>query len=186
VGQGEGQDPPNKSRVVNPTGGSSGVDVAGVPAGAVYGNVQQLWIQSAETAKEDKRTYQEKLETAGADDVFKYVFLISSSAVEQYVSQSRIQAEKSFELSRRILVAGFVVLLGGIGLGVLTELTDNSLSVAYLAGIGGVLTEFVAGTVFWLYNRTLQQINAFYQGMMKQQQEALARIGQPPPGTGTP
>jgi len=30
---------------------------------------------------------------------------------------------------------------------------------------------------FWLYNRTLQQIHLFYQGMLAQQTEALAAIG---------
>ena len=107
----------------------------------------------------------------------KYVFLINSEAVEQYVSQSRAQASSSFTLSRVAALAGFSLLIASIVLGLVTELSDRSLSVAYLAGIGGVLTEFIAGVFFWIYNRTLRQINMFYQGMMTQQHEALTAIG---------
>jgi hypothetical protein len=105
------------------------------------------------------------------------VFLINNSSVEAYVNQSRSQAEASFLLSRRVAIAGFTLLVASIGFGLVSELTANSLSVAYLAGISGVVTEFIAGVFFWIYNRTLQQINLFYEGMMTQQQDALAAIG---------
>jgi hypothetical protein len=61
--------------------------------------------------------------------------------------------------------------------GRLSQFTDHPLTTAYLAGVGGVLTEFIAGVFFWIYNRTLQQINLFYEGIMKQQHEALEAIG---------
>lgn len=138
---------------------------------------QNLWLLAAESAKADKSSYQEKLEHANGRDVFKYVFLINNAAVEQYVSQSRGQAEASFVLSRRVAIAGFALLIVAIGVGLFSELADRSLSVAYLSGIGGVLTEFIAGVFFWMYNRTLQQISIFYQGMMTQQHEALTAIG---------
>jgi hypothetical protein len=137
----------------------------------------ELWTKGAEAAEKEKRSYQDKLEEASSDNVFKYVYLINNASVEKYVNQSRGQAEVSFALSRRVAIAGFTLLVLSIGIGLGSEVTHHSVSIAYLSGIGGVLTEFIAGVFFWIYNRTLQQINLFYQGMMKQQQDALAAIG---------
>ena len=152
-------------------GGDAGVKVIPVPPGV------SQWAVGAAVAEGEKRTYQEKLEQAGIQDVFKYVFLINNASVEKYVQQSREQAEASFHLSRRVAIAGFALLGVGIVVGIISQFTEYPLTAAFLAAVGGVLTEFIAGVFFWLYNRTLQQINMFYRGMMKQQQDALAAIG---------
>jgi hypothetical protein len=141
------------------------------------GQVVSQWVHGAQVAEDQKQTYQDKLEKASHDDVFKYVFLINNASVEKYVQQSREQAETAFLLSKRVAIAGFALLAAGIVIGLISQFTDQALTTAYLAGIGGVLTEFIAGVFFWMYNRTLQQINLFYQGLMMQQQDALAAIG---------
>ena len=135
------------------------------------------WGAAARVAHTEKQSYQERLESARNDDVFKYVFLINSASVEQYVSQSRAQATTSFALSRMAALAGFALLVLSILIGLGSEITGHSLSIAYLSGVGGVITEFIAGVFFWIYNRTLRQINMFYAGMMNQQHEALNAIG---------
>jgi len=135
------------------------------------------WLKKADVASEDQRDYQNKLETAATDDVFRYVFLINNAAVEKYVSQSRAQAEASFLLSRRAAIAGFVLFLGSVVIGLVSQFTDHPLDIAYLSAAAGAVTQFLSGVFFWLYNRTLQQIHLFYQGIMSQQTEALAAIG---------
>jgi hypothetical protein len=156
------------------------VETAITAAGSVAGLVAQVasgWLNKAEEATANQRNYQEKLERAKVDDVFRYVFLINNAAVENYVSQSRAQAESSFLLSRRAAIAGFALLLASIGIGVAAELANHPLRIAYLTAAAGTITQFLSGVFFWLYNRTLQQINLFYQGIMSQQTEALAAIG---------
>ena len=103
------------------------------------------WLKKAERADEDQREYREKLEHASPDDVFRYVFLINNAAVQQYVSQSRGQAEASFVLSRRAAIAGFGLLLIGIVIGLVGEPTEHSLDITLLAGVGGAITQFIAG-----------------------------------------
>jgi hypothetical protein len=151
-----------------------------IAAGSVIGSTARAvssWLDKAEVAQGDQRDYQEKLEHAKADDVFRYVFLINNAAVEKYVSQSRAQAESSFLLSRRAALAGFALLLASVGIGVVSQLTDYPLDIAYLSAVAGAITQFLSGVFFWMYNRTLQQIHLFYQGIMSQQTEALAAIG---------
>jgi hypothetical protein len=134
-------------------------------------------VEKAEVASEQQNNYQGKLEDARPDKVFRYVFLINNAAVEKYVNQSRAQAEVSFALCRIPAIAGFLLLVVSIAIGIVVELKGRSLSIAYIAGVAGVITQFISGVFFWMYNRTLQQINVFYQGIMSQQTEALVGIG---------
>ena len=50
------------------------------------------------------------------------------------------------------------------------------MEVAYLTAIAGVLTEFISGVFFYLYNRTLQQINRFHDKLVAMQQTSMAYL----------
>jgi hypothetical protein len=50
------------------------------------------------------------------------------------------------------------------------------MNAAYLAGIAGVLTEFIAGVFFYLYSKTLGQINLFHDKLVDMQKTALTHI----------
>lgn len=142
----------------------------------------QKWEKVWQNSTEIKQTYEEKLEGAQGADVFKYIVLINISALEGYVTQSRLQAQQSFNLSKGIAVAGFVLLSIAILLSiVLTSLGRETLNAAYLSGIAGVLTEFIAGVFFLLYSRTLGQINLFHDKLVDMQKMALQQIAALPP-----
>ena len=134
---------------------------------------------SAKRSYDDKRTYEEKLEKATGVDVYKYVLLINVSALEGYVAQARLQAQQSFNLSKFISIAGFIIVAVAIGLSVyLTIIGNQNLNAAYLAGIAGVLTEFISGVFFFLYSKTLSQINLFHDKIVDMQKTALVHISE--------
>jgi len=132
---------------------------------------------SAKQSYTDKRTYEEKLEKAKGSDVYKYVLLINISALEGYVAQARLQAQQSFNLSKFVAITGFLIVAVAIGLSIyLTIIGNQNLNAAYLAGIAGVMTEFIAGVFFFLYSKTLSQINLFHDKLVDMQKTALAHI----------
>lgn len=132
---------------------------------------------SAKQSYDDKRTYEEKLERAKGLDVYKYVLLINISALEGYVAQARLQAQQSFNLSKFVALAGFMIVAIAISLSVYLTIAGNqNLNAAYLAGIAGVLTEFIAGVFFFLYSKTLTQINLFHDKLVDMQKTALVYI----------
>jgi hypothetical protein len=49
---------------------------------------------------------------------------------------------------------------------------------AYLAGITGILTEFISGVFFLLYSKTFGQINLFHDKLVDMQKTALTHISQ--------
>ena len=139
----------------------------------------EAFTRSAKQSYDDKRTYEEKLEKAQGTNVYKYVLLINISALEGYVAQARLQAQQSFNLSRFVAITGFIIVAVAIGLSVyLTIIGNQNLNAAYLAGIAGVLTEFIAGVFFFLYSKTLSQINLFHDKLVDMQKTALSHIAE--------
>jgi hypothetical protein len=142
----------------------------------------QNWEKVLQTSTEVKQSYEQKLESAQGADVFKYIVLINISVLEGYVIQSRLQAQQNFNLSKVTAVAGFVLLSIAILLSIaLTGLGRESLNAAYLSGVAGILTEFIAGVFFLLYSRTLGQINLFHDKLVEMQKMALQQIATLPP-----
>ena len=139
----------------------------------------KVLASSANRSYDDKRTYEEKLERATGVNVYKYVLLINISALEGYVAQARLQAQQSFNLSRVVALAGFAIVAVAIILSVYLTITGNpQLNAAYLAGVAGVLTEFIAGVFFYLYSKTLSQINVFHDKLVDMQKTALFHISE--------
>ena len=132
---------------------------------------------TAEKSYDDKRTYVEKLEIAKGKDVYKYILLINVSALEGYVAQARLQAQQSFKLSRVIAIVGFIIVAIAISISIFLTITGNeNLNSAYLTGIAGVLTEFISGVFFFLYSKTLSQINVFHDKLVDMQKTALSYL----------
>lgn len=139
--------------------------------------IAEAFAKAAKKAQEEKKSYADKLEKATGDDVFKYILLINVSALEGYVAQTRVQAEQSFRLARIIASTGFAILAVGIAMAIyLSILGRPTFEAAYLTVIAGVLTEFISGVFFYLYNRTLQQINLFYDKLVAMQQTSMAYL----------
>lgn len=123
----------------------------------------------------EKKSYTEKLEKAQGDDVFKYMLLLNSSALEEYITQTRLQAEQSFYLSKIVAIVGFGVLLLGITIGIYsTFIGKGNLEAAYLSAIAGIIIEFISGVFFYLYNKTLQQLNLFHNKLISSQFVAMS------------
>ena len=126
-------------------------------------------------ASKEKKDYTGKLEVAEGDAAFKYLLLIQVSALEGYVAQTRGQAEQSFQLCKRVAIVGFIIIAAGIIVGIVSNFTETmQLKVAYLASTAGILTEFVSGVFFYLYNRTLQQLNLFHDKLLATQQISMS------------
>lgn len=126
-------------------------------------------------AHKAKINYTHKLEEAQGDDIFKYLLLLNTSALEEYIAQTRLQAEQSFRLSKIVAVLGFGLITVGIMLGIYSNFSGiGSLDVAYLASVAGIIIEFISGVFFYLYNRTLQQLNLFHDKMISSQHVAMS------------
>lgn len=137
--------------------------------------VLEVFKRESQKATEAKQNYADKLEQASGDDVFKYVLLINVASLEGYVAQTRIQAAQSFRLSSAVALVGFLLIAIGVGFGFyLSAMGSRTLDMAYLASGAGIVTEFISGVFFYLYSRTLQQINRFHDRLISMQQTSMS------------
>ena len=132
--------------------------------------------KQAEQATEKKTNYEERMETAKGEDIFKYLLLINVSGIDSYVAQTRLQAQASFRLCKRVALGGFGLIALGVGLGIAKSYGQEKLDAAYLASLAGVITQFISGVFFYFYNRTLQQFNFFSDKLVATQEIAISLL----------
>lgn len=141
-------------------------------------NMGKYLASTLEWIQEQRKSYAKKLEeaTEGAE-VFKYLLLMNLNSLEDYITLTRVQAEQSFRLTKRLAGIGFILLVVGIVLGIYSQLfLTTGLEIAYLSAIAGLLTQFIAGVFFYLYNKTLQQLNLFHKELEISQKVAMGLV----------
>lgn len=80
--------------------------------------------------------------------------------------------QKSFETSRIVAIAGFVLILFGMAAAMFFP--ERGTSVPVLSGAAGVATEFISAIFFYLYNRTVSQMKEYHQSLLMVQNILLA------------
>src|ERR1035441_4222873 len=119
----------------------------------LYSQFQARLNRQADDATEKTEDYAKKLESASGADMFKYLLLINVAAIEKYVAQTRIQAQISFRLCKRVALWSFVLIAAGVALAIYSTIWGNKeLGAAKLSALSGVITQFIAGVFFYLYN----------------------------------
>ena len=115
----------------------------------------------------ESRTEEEKKEETVYDTI-----QLSLNQITEYYTINKSQARNSFTFSVFAMVSGFVTLIGGIWIFYLKETPNINMTV--ITGISSVLIEFVGGAYFYLYNKSLKQLNFFYEKLVKMQDTMLA------------
>jgi hypothetical protein len=136
-----------------------------------------FWQKKAQECKEERDYYLHQLAAAQGEAVFKTLLLINISACEEFIYQTRDQAAESFKLSNTMAFVGFLLVATSVMVGVYAQMmVPNALDIAYLTGIAGIVTEFIAGVFFFLYNRTIQQINTFHEQLQAAQKIVVGLV----------
>lgn len=124
----------------------------------------------AQNQREKTDKLLDKIGTDGAYRVARNTHHYYAALMDLFVSQARVQASRSFKLAIYVSIAGFILLAASVALAVL-EVRDGD--IVFLTGVGGIISEFVSATLFWLYNKTLDQVNSMSDKIMKAQKEAF-------------
>ncbi|MGR8960507.1 TRADD-N-associated membrane domain-containing protein [Rhizobium leguminosarum] len=89
----------------------------------------------------------------------------------EYYKMNKSQARNSFNASLSSIIAGFVTLVVG---GVWAYTAERNDLTAYLVPFAGVILQFIGGGYFYLYNRSLIQLNFFFSRLAQMQDTLLA------------
>ena len=126
--------------------------------------------EERQKAREDKKQLIEKLETAGGEDIFKYMNLIAFANMDEFVAEARINAQQSFKLCMASAVAGFLIICVSVGFGIWFQVQQiDGMSASYLGSVVGVVTELISAVFFGLYTRTTNQVNRMHDRLLGSQ-----------------
>lgn len=112
----------------------------------------------------------EKEETAVDEDIIKGIRGNLGHLLEYY-KMNKSQARNSFNASLWSIVAGFVTLIVGAVWAYTAERNDLT---AYLVPFAGVILQVIGGGYFYMYNRSLIQLNFFFSRLAQMQDTLLA------------
>jgi hypothetical protein len=142
---------------------------------------RQIALAQIDEAQTTRKELLEKLETAQGKDIFVINMLLDLNEIQAYTAQTRIQAEQSFKASQIASYVGYILIIIAVSLGIIltvaSALIDTisvTLDTAYLSAIAGLISEFISGVFFSMYNKTITQVNLFHDKMMESKKEALS------------
>lgn len=129
----------------------------------IYNRVRQEFQQLQ--IKEETQKLQEQLES----NFFTNLVKINFKYLDAYYLQTQVQAEKSFLLSALAAIIGLGIIIAGIVMMFLDKTKP-----AYVTTGAGILSEFIAAILFYLYNRTILKMSEYHQKLVITQNISLA------------
>lgn len=105
------------------------------------------------------------------EDIFDTVRL-SLNQITEYYTINKSQARNSFRASLFAVVAGLLTIVGGVWIFYFQPHPDIKLTL--ISGIAGLLAEFIGAAYFNLHNKSLSQLNYFYEALVQMQNTMLA------------
>lgn len=124
-----------------------------------------------ESLREERHRIQERLADQPKPDVLDTIQL-SLNQLTEYYTINKSQARNSFRFSVFAVIVGLATLLAGIWLFYLDE-TPN-VEMTAISGIAGILAQFIGGAYFYLYRKSLEQLNFFFGQLVKMQDTMLS------------
>jgi len=104
-------------------------------------------------------------------DIFDTVQL-NLNQLTEYYAINKDQARNSYRASITAILVGLITLVVGMWLFYFTDKPNNNLT--YLTSACGVLLQFIGGAYFYLYNRSLAQLNFFFSRLALMQDTMLS------------
>lgn len=103
---------------------------------------------------------------------FDRLVQINVDNLADYYAMVRVHTDKSFKVSIIAGLFGFALISVGLILGFLGDTANTD--IALIASGSGVITEFIAGIFFYLYNRTIVQLKGYHDSLLTVQNVLLS------------
>jgi hypothetical protein len=121
--------------------------------------------------RKEREEIRQRIEHEAVPNVFDTIQL-GLNQITEYYTINKSQARKSFAFSVFAVIMGLSTLIGGVWLFYFGK-TPN-IQLAALSGIGGLLLQFIGGASFYIYNKSLAQLNYFYDKLIRMQDTMLS------------
>jgi len=123
-----------------------------------------------EKIREQRVEITRKMEDDKELDILHTIQLSLNQLIEYYTI-NKGQARSSFKFSLFAIVIGLLTITVGIWF---YYLGKTNIELTFITGISGMLLEFIGGAYFFMYKKSLEQVNLFFGQLIKTQDTMLA------------
>ena len=127
--------------------------------------------QELNEIKKERNEIKKRISKAPQVDIFDTVQL-GLNQLTEYYTINKSQARNSFRFSIFAIVLGLITIVGGIWIFYLRDIPN--LQLATISSISGTLIETIGGLYFFIYKKSLEQLNYFYDKLTETQNIMLA------------
>jgi len=140
-------------------------------AGLFWWTVPELFVEfdDLESIKQERNEIKQKLKN-DQHDIFQIIDL-NLNQVSEYYTINKAQARISFMYSIFAITIGLLTIIAGIWLRYLGKI---EFELSFLTGVAGIISEFIGVSCFFLYKKSLEQLNSFFNQLMVIQDTMLA------------
>ena len=117
-----------------------------------------------------KHILNEKIEKAEETRDIQALMLKNYDEAREYYKISKSQSRWSFWISSLACISGIIIL----GVTVYTVIILKQTDIAVIGIISGAIVELIAGTIFWLHNKSALQLNHYYDALHENEKVLLA------------
>jgi hypothetical protein len=125
----------------------------------------------------DRNELLKKLFTGAPDSAgetiqyFDRLVKINVENLAAYYTIVKVHASQSFQVSLLVGVLGFGLIIAGLASGFLSKEFKD---ISYIASGSGIIVEFISGTMFYLYNKTVRQLKDYHDSLIDVQNVLLS------------
>ena len=113
----------------------------------------------------------QKIESKNEFDIFDTIRL-NLNQLNEYYTINKAQARSSFLSSIVAIILGLFTIIIGIIIQYYSQ--GKNINLATLTSASGILLEFIGGAYFFMYKKSLEQVNFFFRELIKIQDTMLA------------
>jgi hypothetical protein len=95
---------------------------------------------------------------------------INVSRLDEYYNEVKRHTVYSFSVALIVGIVGFLLIFIGIIIGYM----NDNISLAAISGASGIITEFISGVFFYLYNKTVKQLKMYHDNLIQLQNILLS------------
>ncbi len=110
-------------------------------------------------------------QTDGESSYFDSLVSINVENLAAYYTLVKVHTNKSFNVAVGVGIVGFLFIVVGLAVG-FSDAKNATLT--YISSGAGVITEFISGVFFYLYNRTVRQMKGYHDSLLSVQNVLLS------------
>ncbi len=138
---------------------------------AAFGTDTAVSKSEIETIQSIKRIYLGFPEPSDSKpEYFDSLVKINVENLAAYYSLVKTHTSQSFKVSLLTSIIGFILISSGLVIG----FKYDDKIIGYIASGTGILTEFISGVLFYLYNKTVRQLKEYHDSLINVQNILLS------------